>query len=236
MNVGFTLSDGTRVSLAEAAEIVTRDGWLDGQPYPIIMGIINTLEHERRPGIHATQLTSCARKVVLDATTPQWPSLARTYWLFRGLLLHSVLESNPEPGSLIEVTLSRTINGMEIVGTPDKVVPAREEISDWKTARRLKISNLPYGEHGRQINIYRWLAEPQWKISKMMITYMDMNSCVTVGIPVMKDTEKYILRHAEVITEAVERSVVPEGFTPAEVGERGWLCKYCDHTDLCRGD
>lgn len=234
MIAGFTDKRGNRFTLDEVKAIVQEEGWFDSVPYPIVMGIIRLQERIRHPGIHASEIPKCPRNSYYNRSHETWPTLERLYWMFRGTLAHAVLEGIPEPGSLVEHTLTREINGVTVVGTPDKIIPKRSEINDWKTTKRIIPDNLPYGDHEMQVNIYRWLAAPQWDIENLKITYMDMNQNLTVTVPPrgFGELDEYIEPRAIYLQKCLDDNALPKA-TRTIQGKTNWLCRYCDFKEKC---
>lgn len=222
---GFTTRNGT-YTIEEVKETLERTGWFDGYPYPIVMGIINVANRDNGR-IHVTDLTSCPRRAYLQGITDTYPRLNRMYWMFRGVLAHTLIEGTPEPFSVVEVPFQREIDGVTIVGRPDKIVPQRRELYDFKTTKRITLKKLPYGEHSMQVNIYRWLVEPHFQIDRLFLVYMDMSRCATVEVP-LEDVEGYVIRKGRILHEAMESGKIPEP-------EPSWLCDYCEVRQQCEG-
>lgn len=222
---GFTTGNGTYTT-EEVEDILDRTGWFDGYPYPIVKGIINVTNRDNGQ-IHVTDLTSCPRRVYLQRVTDIYPQVKRMYWIFRGALAHVLIEETPEPFSVVEVPFQRQVDGIAVVGRPDKIVPQRRELYDFKTTKRITLKKLPYGEHAMQVNIYRWLVEPHFRIDRLFLVYMDMSRCASIEVP-LEEVDDYVTARARILHEALETGKMPEG-------EPGWLCDYCDVRDECEG-
>jgi CRISPR/Cas system-associated exonuclease Cas4 (RecB family) len=220
---GFTTQQG-RHSLEEVQEALQETGWFDGYPYPIVMGIMGLLSRDTSK-VHVTDLTSCLRRAYLERITDVYPSLKRMYWLFRGSLAHQLVENAREPFSLAEVRFQRRVDGVTVVGRPDKIVPNRRELYDYKTTKRITLKRLPYGEHTRQVNIYRWLVEPHFQIDRLFLVYLDMSRCAPLEVPV-EEVEGYVIARARILQSAMQSGKVPEA-------EPSWLCDYCDVRGEC---
>ena len=221
---GFTTRNGT-YTIEEVKEILDRTGWFDGYPYPIVMGIINVANRDNGR-IHVTDLTSCPRRAYLQRITDTYPRLQRMYWIFRGVLAHTLIEGTPEPFSVVEVPFQRQVNGISIVGRPDKIVPNRRELYDYKTTKRITLKRLPYGEHTRQVNIYRWLVEPHFQVDRLFLVYLDMSRCASLEVPI-EDVEQYVTARAVILQGAMESGKLPPK-------EPSWLCDYCEVRDECK--
>src|SRR4030042_1282335 len=221
---GFTTESG-RCGLQEVQEALQETGWYDGYPYPVVMGIMGLLERDTTQ-VHVTDLTSCLRRAYLQRITDVYPSLKRMYWLFRGALAHQLVENTREPYSLVEVRFQRRVDGVTVGGRPDKRVPTRREIYDFKTTRHITLKNLPYGEHATQVNIYRWLVEPHFQIDRLFLVYLDMSRCASLEVPI-EDVEEYVTERARILQGAMASGTLP-------VGEPSWLCDYCEVRDECQ--
>jgi len=223
---GFTTENG-RCNLQEVQEALQETGWFDGYTYPIVMGIIQMLARDTTH-VHVSDLTSCLRRSYLQRITDLYPSLKRMYWLFRGALAHQLVENTREPFSLTEVRFQRRVDGVTVVGRPDKIVPNRRELYDYKTTKRITLKKLPYGEHTRQVNIYRWLVEPHFQIDRLFLVYLDMSRCASLEVPI-EDVEEYVTDRARTLQGAMGSGTVP-------VAEPSWLCDYCEVTDECQAN
>jgi hypothetical protein len=106
------------------------------------------LKNKQRDGIHVTDITKCLRASYYDKTeaTPEWVHMM-SYRTF-GLALHGYLEGSDEYLDS-EVPLA----ALGLVGTAD-VVYKDGRIIDFKTARWIAPSRLPYASHELQVNIY----------------------------------------------------------------------------------
>ena len=228
MIAGFTYN-GEKHSLDMVEALVSQDGEFDEHPYPVVKGMLDLIRQDRGTDIHVTEITSCPRKVYYSKHIKEYPQMSRHYWMYRGSLVHILLESVIEPGSIIERNFSRTVDGVTITGTPDKIHPGRKELADWKTAKRITLKNLPYGEHGDQVNIYRWLVEPEYEIETLLITYLDMSRCATIEVPIVS-IGSWAVDRAKHLKDCLDNGILADKQT-------GWLCKgYCDFKDQCDVD
>ena len=106
------------------------------------------LKNKQRDGVHVTDITKCLRSSYYDKTdaTPEWVHMMgyRTF----GLALHGYLEGSDEYG-----TSELPLQALGLVGTADWVY-FDGRIIDFKTARWVAPSKLPYASHELQVNIY----------------------------------------------------------------------------------
>jgi hypothetical protein len=106
------------------------------------------LKNKQRDGIHVTDITKCLRSSYYDKTTaaPEWVHMM-SYRTF-GLALHGYLEGSDE-----NMYSELPLEALGLVGTAD-VVYRDGRIIDFKTARWITPSRLPYASHELQVNIY----------------------------------------------------------------------------------
>jgi CRISPR/Cas system-associated exonuclease Cas4 (RecB family) len=106
------------------------------------------LRNKQRDGIHVTDITKCLRASYYDKNeaTPEWVHMM-SYRTF-GLALHGYLEGSDE-----YLHSELPLKALGLVGTAD-VVYRDGRIIDFKTARWISPSRLPYASHELQVNIY----------------------------------------------------------------------------------
>jgi CRISPR/Cas system-associated exonuclease Cas4 (RecB family) len=103
-----------------------------------------------------------------------------------GTITHGLLEADPsDTTGFTERTFE--VDGVE--GTVDRYYTALNRIVDYKTTRWLKPSNLPYGSHEVQVNIYAYLVrESGFPVDSAAIQYIDMSGptkCRECKLPVV---------------------------------------------------
>jgi hypothetical protein len=202
--------------------------------YPILKGMVANEEKDRE-GIHVTSLLNCLRKVVLDQRHELYVSPEQTYWAFRGQLTHSIVELAQTEQAVVEQTFSREVEGIPIVGTPDVIYPEQRLLVDYKTTAQAPKKG-PYPHHALQVNIYRWLVQPNYRVDRLEIVYLDMKETVRYNAPGMtfKEVEEFIIPRARLL-----KTGLAGGELPPQVGEQGrWQCwGYCpfSHHPDCWG-
>lgn len=228
-----------------------------GFGYALLKSIWNWSEHERT-GLHTTDLTGCLKKTYFDKTSPVPSPIHTNMLLYLGTITHLMLEGAEDENFTAEMP----VKGLDVVGTAD-VVYENGVLEDFKTTRWMYPQYLPYGSHELQTNIYaQMLREMGTEVEQIFIQYIDMSGptkCKSCKIHVEKRADGGLAcprcgktpRNAhlgalrceipvysvEEITSVIERRrdtvlTALETATPP-LGEPGFLCRYCDHTDIC---
>jgi len=196
----------------------------------ILTGIVENVTEERST-ISITKMIGCMRSTYLSTKYDTYASPEKLYWAFRGTLAHAVIEKyNADKEAILETKFARTVNGIKITGTPDIIIPTKELIRDYKTTKQVPYYSRPYPNHEVQLNLYRWLVRPKYKIERLEIVYMDMMK--TKIIPVKKlwklsDCEDYVAKHSAILAKAQKDDIPPP--VPAEF-PLYWQCN-----DFCEG-
>lgn len=139
-----------------------------------------------RTGIHATDLVGCGLRSFWSKTkqVAEYPH----HMLMRslGTIAHGLLEADPSDTS---AWTERTFEHEGVVGTVDRYYTQNKRLVDYKTTRWLKVSNLPYGSHEVQINIYAYLMrENGHEVDSAAIQYIDFSGptkCKDCKLPVI---------------------------------------------------
>ena len=224
--------------------------------------LLNTMYNDKeRTGIHVTDLTGCIRKAYYDKTDDQPEFVHSTLVRFLGTAVHKFIEGQESEHYENE----RTMEALGLVGTAD-VVYKDGRLLDFKTARGLKPSNLPYGSHEKQLNIYAaLLRESGVEVNSAQIQYIDMSgptkcgrckgpispnamgmmSCARCGreLPdahtgaIMVDVE---LEDQSEITEWIKTRLktlqIALDGSISPEAEPSYLCDYCQFKGKCEND
>jgi CRISPR/Cas system-associated exonuclease Cas4 (RecB family) len=215
-------------------------------------------DHERI-GVHVTDLTGCLRRAWYDkvSATPEYVH-TRLYRVL-GTALHAKLEQGDDDFAQSEVSLS----AMGIVGTAD-VVYEDGRVIDYKTARWLTPSRLPYGSHELQLNIYaELLRQAGQEVTSLAVQYIDMSGpykckkckvlyepdnhgdlyCPKCGASNVEAHPGVVLKEIAIMDrEEIQKLIVERRdtlITSLENNdppdkEEGWLCNYCNHEPICK--
>jgi CRISPR/Cas system-associated exonuclease Cas4 (RecB family) len=224
-----------------------------GYDYSLLVYLLNDKE---RTGVHVTDLTGCLRMSYYRHTTraAEYPHEILIRKL--GTAVHAQLE-NDDPNFHSE----KPLEAFGIVGTAD-VYYKNGRILDYKTTRWLKISNLPYGSHEKQVNIYAaMLREMSMDVTSAAIQYIDMSgptkckSCNQAYAPIGGQLqcpkcgnsradahlgavtfEVPLHPQEEVVRQITERRdalLTALETLKAPTAEPSYLCSYCPYTSLC---
>ena len=103
---------------------------------------------------------------------------------------------------------------------------------EYKSTRRIPKEDIPYANHGIQVNLYRYLAAPQYQIDHLEIVYFDMSNVKRVKVPVMSIHQLmgWLVPRLKKLKAALNG-----GKLPKKVGSEGiWQCDgYCPFTKFC---
>lgn len=138
-----------------------------------------------RPAIHATDLVGCQLRSYWSKgeRPPEYPHQMLMRSL--GVITHALLE----PGETQDGFSEQTFQVEDLVGTVDRYYASSKRIVDFKTTRWLKPSNLPYGSHEVQVNIYAYLMRKNgYEVDSAAIQYIDLSGptkCKECKLPVV---------------------------------------------------
>ena len=127
-------------------------------------------DQDRSKEIHVTDLTGCLLRSYLDKKEPQPEYVHEKLAKGLGVLFHKALEVQDEH---VDAEVALAWDG--IIGRAD-VVYKDGRLVDFKTSRWLYPSNLPYGSHALQVNIYAHLLRQMGReVKSMAIQYIDLS-------------------------------------------------------------
>ena len=199
-------------------------------------GVSSSKKNPRNPSV--TQiLKECLRQVVIQDRYDYHLSPRRNWFLFRGNMIHQILEGSLIKDGWKELYQSREIDlgddrVVEIGGKVDKLVMSKLLIRDYKTARRLPTkARSSYGTHDLQLNVYRWIWWPIFHADKLRLSYIDMSGTKQVKVELMDidEVEETIRTKARAYVDALEGKDLPESVFDS----KNWVCRYCDVKDIC---
>lgn len=186
--IGFVNDEGERLSFEETWK---RESF-GGLPVEVLYRIYLTQSAESRPdGLTVTSLLGCARKAYLQRTEPYYGNPRFLYALFRGTLIHEMLEGTNslwDPKRIIsEVRFHREIPGTGIVlsGKIDKYLVQEQRLDDYKTIKDKKVPELEKAipeDYVRQANIYRWILDGNgYPVKSIKIIFVSFDFVYTTG-------------------------------------------------------
>jgi CRISPR/Cas system-associated exonuclease Cas4 (RecB family) len=226
-----------------------------GYDYALLNALFSDKE---RTGVHVTDLTGCLRRAYYEkmegALEHPHEMLAR----FVGTAVHGFIEQFPSEHLDSELPLS--LDGLE--GTAD-VVYKNGTIVDFKTTRWMKINNLPYGSHAKQVNVYAAMLRAQGReVNRAYIQYVDLSGpskCTTCKGPLAPGSDGVMVcqrctkinPNAHTGAHLVEIELEPEGMIAEWIetrkrildmaleaeqtpeAEASFLCDYCAFREQC---
>jgi CRISPR/Cas system-associated exonuclease Cas4 (RecB family) len=198
--------------------------------YPILASMQHNLREEE--GISVSSLLNCLRKVVLQVRNDVYLDPKELYYAFRGQLFHAVIAQAHEEGAIVEQRFERAVAGITLSGHPDVIYPEQKKLVDYKSTRRIPKDDNPYANHGIQVNLYRYLAAPQYQIDHLEIVYFDMSNVRRIKVPVMSTPSLmgWLVPRLKKLKEALNGGKLPEKADSEGV----WQCDgYCPFTKLC---
>lgn len=181
------------------------------------------------PVLRVSSLTGCVRKAWYSLRSTRKLETPSAHWArLRGTVFHAALENMGD--GHVERRLTAFLYDSEIAafitGRIDGYDPERQEITDYKTSRRLPQSVRP--AHRRQIHLYAWLlARNGYGIPQSLrIIYISMAKIRSFDLPAPDEGELESLEQELLATVGQILDDEP----PAAVPKAKWECKYCPFT------
>jgi hypothetical protein len=208
-----------------------KDGKIGHFPLPLISAIFR-YSRQDHDLISASQLGGCLRQVYLRQVTDYYDSPSRWLPMMMGTFTHSLLEGCAQDQAELKVGWT-TPDGVKVSGHIDHF--DNGILTDYKTAKAIRIDLLPYGAHEIQTNIYKFLLEhnedgPGHKVYQLRVVYISLSGAgerhdgvYTVPIRVWAEDKirAFIVERAELLAKA-------EHTMPPKVKRKdSWLCNYC---------
>jgi hypothetical protein len=236
--------------------------------FPILQAVYEDSLHVHNwPSVSG--IAGCLRKSWLVHTTDYYEYPSGRLALLLGTQMHKMLETglralpdfdlgSGEVGALPEIATQWTSqHGHTITGTADLWYQTSDDsgaplrvLADWKTAKAVYISKLPYGRHEEQINCYAFMLAnnelaPQLEVDKLQMIYLAKtgadrkgahNGIVKVAVDMWPESKTRTF-----ITSALAKlhRAMDDG-TPPPMTTQRWECNYCSVKMQCdaieRGD
>jgi hypothetical protein len=214
--------------------------------YPILRSIKDDVDRGHHfPSVSA--LTGCLRKAWLERTHNYYEYPSSRVALLIGTYIHSLLECAVSDSSLPEVPLQYTTkDGIKVYGTADLYVPKIGLLQDWKTAKDIVLSRIPYGNHTAQVNLYGFMLEHNELETCGTVTQLQMVYISKSGPDTKKGThngiakvsvekwqpgkvQQFIESRAKILDGAMQGRA-----TPSMIAKKDrWLCGYCAVRQIC---
>lgn len=196
--------------------------------YQLIKAIISNIK-ELREDITVTGILNCIRKTYLDKVEDYYTTLESLYYAFRGTVFHAKLEKQADDNIISEERYYVDVDGIQVSGKIDSIIKETKTLLDYKTTEAIPKYDKPWGSHGLQTNIYRWiLFKNGIEIEKIIISYMDMKNVKEIEVDLMplQEVEDYVYGKVKILNDAFNNKKIP-------AAEKGWICNYCAHVDKC---
>lgn len=133
---------------------------LDEVPYD--PAIIDNMWNGRERNFYSpTMMTGCPRQEVLKRLEDYYLEPEKAYKAWRGTLAHTMLENlKHEADAVLEKRFKALLplgdgSGVWMFGKPDKIVPSKTRLIDYKTLEEVK--STPKDGWTPQLSSYRWL-------------------------------------------------------------------------------
>lgn len=241
--IGWLTQSRSKVPFDEALSLAEADGEWEGMPYEVLLGIRKQVTSERPDAISVTQTLSCPRKVFLQGTEDYYVSPADNFAVFRGTIVHTMLEDNKTDDGMTEERFERDHRGIIISGSPDSVrVISRGRrgerflIRDWKSAKSLPKWDNAYTNHQQQANLYRWLLYLDPQQTDLEIVYVSMEGVRIIRLKpsqVWSDDEvEAFLDRRLMPLQAQREQGRPVAYYSVEEDDL-WQCDYCPVRQMC---
>lgn len=116
---------------------------------------------DREARVSTTTLTSkCLRSEYLKRAEDYFENPEKMYPSFRGTMYHGQLEQHARNGSIAEARFHVDIPGLgHLSGSPDLLDVQEGILYDYKSTKENPRFNYPWGDHGDQCNVNRWLVD-----------------------------------------------------------------------------
>lgn len=220
-------------------------------PYPIRRNIFSRLATERSRWISPSSLTGCLRKSKWEFERDFYLPEKIAYILFRGVLVHNILELDPRPGALIEHEISYHIPELDFTIGGRLDLWEDSVLWDYKSLSDRGIPMLAREgvkeEHIWQTNIYRYLLKLAQNIdtTEIRIAYVSMSDVMVSGrhffapgakgkpptqvylepVPLYPETKVYNYIAGKI-------RLILDGYAPPATPV-DWICKSCYFKNEC---
>jgi len=210
-----------------------------------------------RPDVHVTDLTTCLLKSWFTKKKPMPESPHEMLARYLGMVIHRDIGRDNEI-SRSEVAIK--YGG--VVGTADRLYLKDGRLVDYKTARAIYPSRLPYGNHELQLNSYAYMLEKSGcEINSLALQYISLSGptmCRKCRRAVVWSEACFIcpaceksfpnghlgvctievLRYCDQEMEEVfdvRRKELTDALKNGRhpIAEPGWICDYCVYLEDC---
>ena len=194
-------------------------------PLEILEVIIKSLlksKEERPKEITTTEIIGCLRSSYIKKTTDYYVYPEDLYYIFRGQIVHSILEETK--AEIKEKRFYNKINGIGFSGKIDSY--NKGVLIDYKTTKQVPKYGKVYPHHDLQLNIYKYLMEKEGiKVNALNLIYISMDSCKKIPVLLReeKEVEVFLVEKLGILHTALKKKEFPSVESYSQ-----WECNYCD--------
>jgi CRISPR/Cas system-associated exonuclease Cas4 (RecB family) len=200
--------------------------------YPLLKLMVEEPDERVSP----TRLQQCPRQVAIKRRYDYTVDPKSQWAKVRGTLMHIGLGSiTGEGDDQGEVELVRELDGVQISGRADLLMPNLGVVTDWKTTAYIRKDHTPRADHIGQLSIYRWLAVARgWDVAYGELMYLDMSrpKRYVVELWDQAKVEAWIRERLPSLQAAYD---VQAPLAPVLEGDDSvtWPCNYCAVQHIC---
>lgn len=199
-------------------------------------------ESRGNAGISITTLLGCQRKGYFSLAEDYYQKPSQLWAATRGTVIHRMFERHVSPGVICKTRFAREFDGVVVTGEPDKLVPARRLLVDYKTKDKFP-DQMPE-DHVWQLNGYAAILQDgyelktgspvHYEVSALGIVVVTMSGVkkYPVELKPLGVTLQYFQRRAEALAEALRGDSLPPRMTDNQ-GSSRFCSLWCPHLEDC---
>jgi len=218
--------------------------------FPEMVSFIKDEAEETSSELTITKLLFCPRRAYLLAKTEYAVQPEDMYSAIRGKMGHLIFEEQKTSDCISETRFYKEYKGVRISGQPDKIDIKNKILYDYKTTtgRISDDKTLRWGNthlhHQVQINLYKWLVEPQFEINRLILIYIGSDCSKKIEVPIRHPDNKKLYKPIQDAFDKIEilGQYWNEPYSdeiarkiPEEKDEKNrWICRYCFVSKTCK--
>jgi CRISPR/Cas system-associated exonuclease Cas4 (RecB family) len=215
--------DGSEVSADECIECSKC------YPKPIIKMLLAGRNRKRKkrakPRYGVTRLVGgCLRKTYYDLTEEVVFPLEKMWIFNRGTAIHEFVQKDM-PKEDIEIFMEKSFSTFGVIGFVDAIHAGA--MYEFKTTAN--IPDTPQEAHTLQAQAYYSMLpeDKQARVKEVLIIYFSMSKIRVYKVP-PRNVLPMLEAKGTILTNAIKVGVAPRM-------EESYICRYCDHKDICHG-
>jgi CRISPR/Cas system-associated exonuclease Cas4 (RecB family) len=215
--------DGSEVSADECIEC--------SKCYPrsiikmLLAGRNRKRKKRAKPRYGVTRLVGgCLRKTYYDLTEEVVFPLEKMWIFNRGTAIHEFVQKDM-PKEDIEIFMEKSFSTFGVIGFVDAI----HEGAMYEFKTTANIPDTPQEAHTLQAQAYYSMlpADKQELVKKILIIYFSMSK-IKVYEVVPRNVLPLLEAKGTILTNAIKTGVAPRM-------EESYICRYCDHREICHG-